>query len=1354
MKHKNGSLLRRLEDKLNNSLRVQTLDSSDTQLLQEGDDEQFSQRLLALSEPYHVIAQILKEYHQKHNAAGSIGFNDFILISDLLKDSGLTKDQIEQGISNFQKEMKLVLEDKEKEMPKVYDAFCQLFNRDFFQELVKALLKEYGAGVDIPYSSLFSGANRTLATENKSCNCDRTMKADERGCELCDPIEVVLSSELIRLNRNKAEHLHNKREMTDLQTIKLQIFFASRRKISLDRGTELKLYATFFHILGCNDLLWEKQPESIADLWENYPFSNSNERLKSTIEMLLQNNHGWGKEGNYVDDQDRILGLERALKLNPVITIYGEGGLGKTELVYQTLKRMLNEASIEFDELIPYTFKSNKSDSPDNDKPSGQGEWDWTQSDSQAGVRMDSNQKGWETAPNIGSLISILASKHGENDPSVDKTTDALELEAAVDYLLQNSVWLIIDNHETKDDGRLEAFLKKYADKRNSTYAEGTRIIITSRVKPKETLSQDIEVPVLNGKEMKMLAEKRVRWDRDLFPDKKANEKFSNLAMFDSRVWEDINQKIRDKLDSARYRNVAGHPYVVFTAVHRALFSEEHVDAQFDDIVLELIKQFEGERAEQHKKGIMLDLQDYMFSDSFMSLTNKENAPRYLKLTRYSELTTRIFRDKVAFENWEAIIDELRRRGIIILKPNNDENEIFEWRTGRHPKLLQEHLEKEYGIKPEYAIEAEWIWWQNRMGVIGDKRMPAQSYKATLATMGIGTEDEQKKADFHEHLSALSFRWLNKPNIDCSWDFEILIQTLIHFSDHYLNIISDESGRGRFPFEDGSEILKTDYLNTIGLIINTCLEGVKNYLRYIRKSKLKPTYETFTIVVDILTRSRERRKQTERVLETGNHRDIGDFLQRFDKSWGDIYCELVKNLPKYTKSTSTQHERLLELGSFDDFGPTYLFTVLPKFGTGGPNQDERLQKLLVDYTPKFYENREDKQMDLKLRQDDLQPLSEFLYSKAGMIDENDDGNLSKLFLIALYHYVGDDKSGREVLFKRKENISFISESSGRTLVGFDEIEKTSWKIYNYTNVNQPDNFYVVHCIPFYVDDEGTVHAFFLQPGDKDAKPQLSNEPKSGDSEDERPPIKQIVEIPPISDDPEQIDMREILKSIQFHSIPAALLFGSKLKSQLEKEGIESKGKVWRTWRNKWFPPEDIPEGVEPIVHIIEELSEGEWDVLELDAGTSKTIRKKPQDIVCKNCNSSTQVKANWRKHDGDGGGHDWSCLSCEHDIDVEGNCLTSRYGECKACLGYPACISCGYREDVTEYGKRWYCAYCDFEIDKSGDRHYDYDVDLYLELRDKKIKREEKLMDLSDKLESFYDQQDDKDYQKRGKGRW
>ena len=1324
MKHKNGSLLRSLEDKLNDSLRVQTLDSSDLQLLEEGKDEQFSQRLLALSEPYHVIAQILKEYHQKHSAVSSLGLNDVKLISDMLKGSGLTEGQVMQGIFDFQEEMNLILKDKEKQRQGVYDAFCELFNRDFFRELVNALFKEYGAGADIPYSSLFSGANRTLATENKSCNCDRTMKADERGCELCDPIEVVLSSELIRLNRNKAEHLHHKREITDLQTIKLKTHFASRRKISLDRGIELKLYATFFHILGCNDLLWEKPPDSITDLWENYPFSNNNERLKATIEKLLQNNHGWGKrsdedgKGNYVDEQDRIASLEMALNLGPIITIYGEGGLGKTELVYQTLSRMLNKASIEFEELIPYTFKSNRLDSHDSTKAIGQGEWDPSLSDSQSGQRKPSNQIGWETAPDIQSLIVILANKYGENNSSLDLTTDTLQLEAAVDYLLQNSVWLIIDNHETKDDGRLEAFLKKYASKRNTAYAEGTRIIITSRVKPKEALGTSIEVPVLNGKEMKMLAEKRVRWDRTMFSDKKANEKFSNQAMYDSQVWEEINQKIRNRLDSERYRKIAGHPYVVFTAVHRALFSEIHADVQFNDIVLELIEQFDGAKKEAKKNGIMLDLQDYMFSDSFMSLTSEENAKNYLKLTQYSELTTRIFRDKVAFENWEREIEELRRREIIILKPNNDEDEIFEWRTGRHPKLLRDHLAKEHGVESKEEQKQEWVWWQGRMSAIGNKSMANKNYKATLATIGVGTEDEGKNEEFQSHLNVLRFEWLDGSNqLDesnqsdesnqfdiFSWDFDELINVLIHFSDHYLDIISSGLEDEKFPFQDNSEILKKDYLNTIESIIHSCLEGVNNYLRYIRKNKLKPTYETFTVVVDILTRSKERRKQTESVQEEeGIHRDIGDFLQKFDKSWDDIYRELIKNLPKYTKFTSTLHDRLLELGSFEDFGPVYLFTVLPQFGYGGPIKDERLRKLLLDYSQEFYDYivknfviPEVKQSEIKLSQDDLHEFSKFLYSKNGMflyskngmVDETDESNLSKLFLIALYHYVGDDKSGRKELFMRNKDVSFTSESSGKTLVGFDRNEKTSWKIYNYTSPNQEDNSYVVNCIPFYVDDEGTIHALFLELIEqKKSKSHADDEHQLVGQDDENTTVEGIHTV--------DIDlMRDILKSIQFHSIPAALLFGSKLKAELEDRGIESKGKVWRTWRNKWYPPEAIPEEDEPIVHIIHELSEGEWEVLELDAGKSKTIRKKPQDIVCKNCNSSTQVKANWKKHDGDGGGSDWSCVSCNHDIDKEGNCLEQPSWDCKACSGYPVCESCGDREDLQRFAPSfhgWRC---------------------------------------------------------------
>ena len=62
--------------------------------------------------------------------------------------------------------------------------------------------------------------------------------------------------------------------------------------------------------------------------------------MKKTIEELLDNNKGWGRE-NYVDNADRVEELKNNLRTSKIITIYGEGGLGKTELVYQTLKESL-----------------------------------------------------------------------------------------------------------------------------------------------------------------------------------------------------------------------------------------------------------------------------------------------------------------------------------------------------------------------------------------------------------------------------------------------------------------------------------------------------------------------------------------------------------------------------------------------------------------------------------------------------------------------------------------------------------------------------------------------------------------------------------------------------------------------------------------------------------------------------------------------------------------------------------------------------------------------------------------------------------------------------------------------------
>ena len=61
--------------------------------------------------------------------------------------------------------------------------------------------------------------------------------------------------------------------------------------------------------------------------------------MKNTIQKLLSNNK-WGLN-NYIDEQDRERKLKQELRGTKIVTIYGEGGFGKTELVYQTLKGSL-----------------------------------------------------------------------------------------------------------------------------------------------------------------------------------------------------------------------------------------------------------------------------------------------------------------------------------------------------------------------------------------------------------------------------------------------------------------------------------------------------------------------------------------------------------------------------------------------------------------------------------------------------------------------------------------------------------------------------------------------------------------------------------------------------------------------------------------------------------------------------------------------------------------------------------------------------------------------------------------------------------------------------------------------------
>ena len=1174
----------------------------------EGDDDLFKERLLALSEPYSTISQILEEFRNKSDEAGSISRKDISYIHKMVQDTGITMEDINKDLDDFEEKMSSFLKKKDIPRPRQYDYCCELFSYKFFNEFVNALLRKYGEGSDYESFVIFSGANRTLAEGNAICNCDKNTDADARGCEKCDPIEVLLSSEIIRLYRNKALYLKSddlEIERSESQLEKILTHIKNRKKISLKSGVELKLYATFFHILGCNEFLWDKSPNNIEAIWENYPVTDSTERLKATIEKLLQNNHSWGKEGNYVDNQGRMTRLLNALSAGSIITIWGEGGLGKTELVYQTLSQMLkNKSNLKFDELIPFTFKGS------------QGEYNYELSDDDSGERRPANQIGWKTAKGISQLIELLADRQSETDPSIDLTTTEGNSNAAVDYLIGNGIWLIIDNHEVQDDGLLDGFLELYAQRKGSgTFNENTRIIITTRVPPSRSIGTVIDIPVLDVQEMKQLAQNKVVWFRKKDGEKAVISKFSQPEMFQDAIWEQINTKIQNQLNSKRYRKAAGHPYIVFAAVYRAMYDEKYSETEFDKIVLELLKQFDQNPTQI---GAMHELQMYIFGESFKSSINDDNADKFLKLTQYSELSTRVFRDKVAFEQWEEVIEDLSRREIIIPKSNQNNEESYEWRTGYHPKLIREYIEKKYQLQTYSPIwkeaKGKIPFWDDRMGKISNNKTIR---KDTLATINVGTARQTNKDRFKEKLKILNFRWLlereGKKMNNFAWDFHKLIQILSHFSKQYLELITSGVENEKFPFKDNSETTKTEFLNALELIIQNSLDGLTNYLRFMSKNDLNPSYEVFTVFVDILKRSKDRTTEISKLGEKKQLRDISQFLQTFDESWSKIYSNLIQNTPPYTKSTSTQHDALLQLGSFEEFGSVYLFALLTQFGCAGPIKDTKLLNLLLGYSQQFIAEKHGREGEITFAQNDLQPFSKFLYNKqtndvSGIITSTGTENtLSKEFFLEFDNIVEDDE-GDVTLFKRR-NVKLDIQIKGKTLIGTDEDENT-WKIYNCTSNTEENKSYDIRCIPFYTDGEGTIHAIFvilIEVLESYIKaPKIPSE--------DSPERKEPVPIESVSKE----RMWSILKSIQFHSIPAASLFGSKLKQALERQKppINPTGKVWRKWRNANYTAQDIElakkKGFEPIEYIIGDLSEGEWSVLELDAGKNKTIRKLPK----------------------------------------------------------------------------------------------------------------------------------------------
>ena len=127
-----------------------------------------------------------------------------------------------------------------------------------------------------------------------------------------------------------------------------------------------------------------------------------------------------------------------------MVTIVGEGGLGKTELVYQSLKKIVNDTNYDmtFSRVYPFTFKG-----------------DLQQEFCERIGRKSVNHNGWIPQSEFTQVLTFLAEKSGHWK---DKTNVEQRLNSAIKHLVEGSYCIVIDNRNYQ--GRIQQDLEGFID--------------------------------------------------------------------------------------------------------------------------------------------------------------------------------------------------------------------------------------------------------------------------------------------------------------------------------------------------------------------------------------------------------------------------------------------------------------------------------------------------------------------------------------------------------------------------------------------------------------------------------------------------------------------------------------------------------------------------------------------------------------------------------------------------------------------------------------------------------------------------------------------------------------------------
>ena len=1255
----------------------------------------------AICEPYKVLLDIFEK--MKGRDLAPLKAPDLLLIN---RYSTVESLEVMESFGRHHDLLKGL--DYAAQTPELLDKACALFREKWFSDLMEGLFRDYG--VRTSPESIFSGFNRTISAQKNLCSCDLLSKpANERGCDLCDPVQAMYSSETIRINRNGAKHggdIWNSNEESNLKARKkIWDSFQRRRETmnALHTTQHLKIVATMFHLLGFNSHLWETEPKSIEEIWENYPTEDPVDLMKRTIRSLLDNNEGWGRN-NYVDDQNRVVDLKTELKGTKIVTIYGEGGLGKTELVYQTLYQCINDdnQSLRYDLLLPFTFKGDE-----------QGEYSITSQ----GYRTTANQKGWQPIPSMETMVNQISLHLDEERGWGDDTEKETWYDKAVEVLVQRNVWLIIDNHEIdKGEAELDTLLNKFLN-HTDVMQSNSRIIITTRVTPpEERRGRKIAMKSLNFGEMETLAKAKANWYYRF--NREEDTQFPQNYYNTPSVWLEASNFIQGKLRTKRHERVAGHPYVVFIAVYVHMF-ENPEKKRFGEILGDLIEQFvQGDQ--RQGDGRLSSLMSYIIGHSFNYMTtcqSVEDAEMHLQLTHLQRMD-RDDLEEIYGSGYRRYLAELVNLEILIESDDIDGEYVF--RTEHHRYQLQEFVTDKFDISHP---EKKWTWWKQ---TIENLKMDKRLSIASLRRIGVADQvSEQQANEVQDQFDLLDDY--------SSWDVHD-VQACLNIVKHFGIVLSEIGEENQFLLAQANN--RPDYqFKLVKFVYDVVATGLHNLAEYLAKhdnDNREPNLAMFRGILHFVHRvyNEEGRrffvgdKESFPALKSFDEAKISEIgLGAIKNNLEHVLLQLLRNIPSPAKESLDAIRALWTLGRSKVADMSISASELMKVGLAQVQLsgfDESLK--ILHFLGSHAGYNQAKGRPIAADELELVYTGNFIREHKHLIEE-DPLILECINKIRSHVYVKTENESipgqlpKFPLFHAGDVTCIVELHNNRLLVGKDIEFQTNEITHHITtkadiNLRTGMKHRVTARVTRYSVD-GDVHYSILE--EIITQEAVHNYPWEQ--------TQQISSLRPIEDVSHE-EMRMLLSRIHFDvSINGSTLFGALLKEVLAEDGIEHKGKIWRRWKAVHFPPEeDGPRTSQYIEDIIASLMEGAW-IVERGEGLEIRIRKIPsldsenevidfvdeieddeieeEHEIYSKVEERVRPSIDWNEIYPPGPSHATSGHEGRRDL--------KRTGKRKArSRSRPACMKCRSRIHLSGISAgELYCGQCDHVIDASNGRCID-----------------------------------------------